>query len=132
MQVVYSNVYMLDDGTAWKELPPMPKPDSHIEFAWVNVNNSLIIVGGTTDKHPITKKDGIGWESVSVQSGHTGTFLFALFVFYVSCKHNSEKNVKLEETKHACRSIYCFVIVMRLNLNGVWLGDYLSESRPRW
>lgn len=55
-QVVYSNVYMLDDGTTWKELPPMPKPDSHIEFAWVNVNNSLVIAGGTTDKHPITKK----------------------------------------------------------------------------
>jgi hypothetical protein len=28
---VYSNVYMLDDGTTWKELPPMPKPDSHIK-----------------------------------------------------------------------------------------------------
>ena len=55
MQVVYSNVYMLD-GMTWKELPPMPKPDSLIEFAWVNVNNSLIIAGGTTDKHPITKK----------------------------------------------------------------------------
>nr|CAB3484926.1 unnamed protein product [Digitaria exilis] len=55
-EVVYSNVYMLDDGMTWKELPPMPKPDSHIEFAWVNVNNSLIIAGGTTDKHPITKK----------------------------------------------------------------------------
>jgi hypothetical protein len=56
MQVVYSNVYMLDDGMKWKEFPPMPKPDSHIEFAWVNVNNSLIIAGGTTEKHPITKK----------------------------------------------------------------------------
>ncbi|CAN6235439.1 unnamed protein product [Urochloa humidicola] len=55
-EVVYSNVYMLDDGMTWKELPHMPKPDSHIEFAWVNVNNSLIIAGGTTDKHPITKK----------------------------------------------------------------------------
>lgn len=40
----------------WKALPPMPKPDSHIEFAWVIVNNSLVIVGGTTDKHPITKR----------------------------------------------------------------------------
>jgi hypothetical protein len=56
VQVVYSNVYMLDDGTTWKELPPMPKPDSHIEFAWVNVNNSLVIAGGSTDRHPITKK----------------------------------------------------------------------------
>lgn len=40
----------------WKNLPPMPKPDSHIEFAWVIVNHSIIIVGGTTEKHPITKK----------------------------------------------------------------------------
>jgi hypothetical protein len=55
-QVVYSDVYMLDDEMIWKQLPPMPKPDSHIEFAWVNVNNSLIIAGGTTEKHPITKK----------------------------------------------------------------------------
>lgn len=31
VKVVYSNVYMLDDGTTWKELPHMPKPDSHIK-----------------------------------------------------------------------------------------------------
>ncbi|KAM0939874.1 putative kelch-type beta propeller [Dioscorea sansibarensis] len=55
-EVVFSNVYMLDDGSKWKELPPMPKPDSHIEFAWVIVNNSIIIAGGTTEKHPVTKK----------------------------------------------------------------------------
>ncbi|XP_078172386.1 kelch repeat-containing protein At3g27220-like [Carex rostrata] len=56
-EVVYSNVYMLEDGAdRWKELASMPKPDSHIEFAWVNVNNSIIIVGGTTEKHPVTKK----------------------------------------------------------------------------
>lgn len=54
--MVYGNVYMLDDEMKWKELPPMPKPDSHIEFAWVFVNNSFVIVGGTTDKHPVTKK----------------------------------------------------------------------------
>lgn len=54
--MVFSNVYMLDDGSKWKELPPMPKPDSHIEFAWVIVNNSIIIAGGTTEKHPVTKK----------------------------------------------------------------------------
>jgi hypothetical protein len=47
---------MLDGRDKWKELPPMPKPDSHIEFAWVNVNNSIIIAGGTTEKHPVTKK----------------------------------------------------------------------------
>lgn len=56
MQMVYSDVYMLDDEMKWKELPPMPKPDSHIEFAWTNVNNSIIIAGGTTEKHPINKR----------------------------------------------------------------------------
>ena len=56
LQVVYGDVYMLDNGTLWKQLSPMPKPDSHIEFAWVVVNNSIIIVGGTAEKHPITKK----------------------------------------------------------------------------
>ncbi|WOL14349.1 kelch repeat-containing protein [Canna indica] len=55
-EVVYSDVYLLDGEMKWKELPPMPKPDSHIEFAWVSVNNSIIIAGGTTEKHPITKK----------------------------------------------------------------------------
>lgn len=55
-EVVYGDVYMLDDGTKWKQLAPMPKPNSHTEFAWVVVNNSIIIVGGTTEKHPITKK----------------------------------------------------------------------------
>lgn len=54
--MVFSDVYMLDDEMKWKHLPPMPKPDSHIEFAWVFVNNSIIIVGGTTEKHPVTKK----------------------------------------------------------------------------
>ncbi|CAM8898723.1 unnamed protein product [Rhodiola kirilowii] len=55
-EVVYSDVYMLDDEMTWKTLPSMPKPDSHIEFAWVIVNGSIVIVGGTTDKHPNTKK----------------------------------------------------------------------------
>ncbi|KAD6119695.1 hypothetical protein E3N88_10966 [Mikania micrantha] len=55
-EVVYSDVYMLDDEMKWKALPPMPKPNSHIEFAWVVVNNSIVIAGGTTEKHPNTKK----------------------------------------------------------------------------
>ncbi|KAD4889447.1 hypothetical protein E3N88_21520 [Mikania micrantha] len=55
-EVVYSDVYMLDDEMKWKYLPPMPKPNSHIEFAWVVVNNSIVIAGGTTEKHPDTKK----------------------------------------------------------------------------
>ncbi|KAG6428764.1 hypothetical protein SASPL_106801 [Salvia splendens] len=55
-EVVYGDVYMLDDDMKWKVLQSMPKPDSHIEFAWAIVNSSLIIVGGTTEKHPVTKK----------------------------------------------------------------------------
>ncbi|KAK9734138.1 hypothetical protein RND81_04G117400 [Saponaria officinalis] len=56
LEVVYADVYVLDDDMKWKSLPPMPKPDSHIEFAWALVNHSIVIVGGTTDKHPVTKK----------------------------------------------------------------------------
>jgi hypothetical protein len=56
MEVVFSDVYMLDEEMKWKVMPPMPKPDSHIEFAWKVVNNSIVIVGGTTEKHPETKK----------------------------------------------------------------------------
>ncbi|KAM0957921.1 hypothetical protein FF1_023285 [Malus domestica] len=55
-EVVYGDVYMLDDEMKWKVLPPMPKPDSHIESSWVLVNNSIIITGGTTEKNPVTKR----------------------------------------------------------------------------
>lgn len=55
-QVVYADVYMLDDEKKWRVLPPMPKPNSHIECAWVIVNNSIIITGGTTEKHPVNKR----------------------------------------------------------------------------
>lgn len=37
-------------------LPAMPKPNSHIECSWVLVNNSIIITGGTTEKHPVNKR----------------------------------------------------------------------------
>lgn len=63
-QVVYADVYMLDDEMKWKVLPSMPKPNSHIEFAWVVVNNSIVIVGGTTEKHPETKKMVLNGEVV--------------------------------------------------------------------
>ncbi|OIW12249.1 hypothetical protein TanjilG_06038 [Lupinus angustifolius] len=55
-EVVYGDVFMLDEEMNWKGLPAMPKPDSHIECAWVIVNNSIIITGGTTEKHPVTKR----------------------------------------------------------------------------
>lgn len=64
LQVVYSDVYMLDDEMKWKVLPPMPKPNSHIEFAWAIVNHSIIIAGGTTEKHPVTKKMVLNGELV--------------------------------------------------------------------
>ncbi|KAJ1410005.1 Kelch-type beta propeller [Sesbania bispinosa] len=64
MEVVYTDVYMLDDEMKWKVLPPMPKPNSHIEFAWVVVNNSIVIAGGTTEKHPQTKKMVLNGELV--------------------------------------------------------------------
>ena len=54
--MVFSDVYMLDEEMKWKVMPSLPKPDSHIEFAWKVVNNSIVIVGGTTEKHPETKK----------------------------------------------------------------------------
>lgn len=56
VQVVYADVYMLDDEMKWKVLPPMPKPNSHVECAWVILNNSIVITGGTTEKNPITKR----------------------------------------------------------------------------
>lgn len=55
-QVVYGDVYMLDDEMKWKVVSPMPKPNSHIESSWVILNNSIIIMGGTTEKHPVTKR----------------------------------------------------------------------------
>lgn len=56
LQVVYADVYKLDAEMHWKELPPMPKANSHTESSWVVVNNSILIVGGTTEKHPETKR----------------------------------------------------------------------------
>ncbi|KAK9109643.1 hypothetical protein Sjap_017703 [Stephania japonica] len=42
--VVYGDVYMLDDEMKWKVLPPMPEPDSHIEFAWAVINNYVMLI----------------------------------------------------------------------------------------
>ncbi|VVB14208.1 unnamed protein product [Arabis nemorensis] len=55
-EIFNGEVYMMDEEMKWKMLPPMPKNNSHIESAWVIVNNSIIIVGGTTDWHPVTKR----------------------------------------------------------------------------
>ncbi|XP_039047294.1 kelch repeat-containing protein At3g27220-like [Hibiscus syriacus] len=56
-EVVYEDVYMLEgDMKEWKVLAPIPKPNSHIECSWVIVNNSIIITGGTTEKHPVNNR----------------------------------------------------------------------------
>lgn len=47
---------MLDGEMKWKVLAPMPKPNSHIESSWIVLNDSIIIMGGTTEKHPVTKR----------------------------------------------------------------------------
>lgn len=56
IQVLYKDVYMLDENMKWHTLPPMPKANSHIECSWVLVNNSIVILGGTTENHPINKR----------------------------------------------------------------------------
>ncbi|KAF8108180.1 hypothetical protein N665_0114s0069 [Sinapis alba] len=55
-EIFNGEVYMMDEEMKWKMLPTMPKNNSHIESAWIIVNNSIIIVGGTTDWHPLTKR----------------------------------------------------------------------------
>ncbi|GJU03073.1 Kelch repeat-containing protein-like protein [Tanacetum coccineum] len=55
-EVIYGDVYMLDDKMEWHKMPPLPKPDSHIEASWVLLNNSIVIAGGTTEKNPVTKR----------------------------------------------------------------------------
>nr|AAL08256.1 AT3g27220/K17E12_4 [Arabidopsis thaliana] len=55
-EIFNGEVYMMDEEMKWKMLPPMPKNNSHIESAWIIVNNSIVIVGGTTDWHPVTKR----------------------------------------------------------------------------
>lgn len=55
-QKLYPDVYMLDKNMKWHTLPPMPKANSHIECSWVLLNNSIIILGGTTENHPINKR----------------------------------------------------------------------------
>lgn len=73
---------MLDDEMKWKVLPSMPKPDSHIEFAWVLVNNSIVIVGGTTEKHPTTKKMVLVGE---IFQFNLNTLVSAFYPFNILC-----------------------------------------------
>lgn len=56
IQVLYGDVYMLDKNMKWHTLSPMPKANSHIECSWVLLNNSIVILGGTTENHPINKR----------------------------------------------------------------------------
>lgn len=55
--MIHGDVYMLEgNAKAWKVLPSMPKPDSHIEFAWAVANHSLFILGGTTEPKQGSKR----------------------------------------------------------------------------
>ena len=80
-QVVYGDVYMLEvkEGgrKEWKELPRMPRPDSHIECAWVVVNDTLVVLGGTTEKDPLTNR--------MVLVGEVYAFDFRGLVCLLSC-----------------------------------------------
>lgn len=71
------DVYMLDGEMKWKILTPMPKPNSHIESSWVVLNNSIIIVGVTTEKHPVTKRMILVGE---VFQFHLDTLIIFLFI----------------------------------------------------
>jgi len=124
VQVVYSNVYMLD-GMTWKELPPMPKPDSHIEFAWVNVNNSLIIAGGTTDKHPITKKMVLVGEVFRFNLDTLVIFSLSFCIFRSIVEIIQKKDGKFEGTKCAYfRYIFCFL--------SYWVLGFHAFLSNRW
>lgn len=74
---------MLDESTKWKALPSMPKPDSHIECSWVIVNNSIVIVGGTTEKHPVTKR------MILVGEVFQFNLNTLVFTFSIHCKQSS-------------------------------------------
>jgi hypothetical protein len=57
-QVIYGDVYMLEgEGSdEWQRFPGMPRPDSHIECAWIVVNDTLVVLGGTTEKDPLSNR----------------------------------------------------------------------------
>jgi hypothetical protein len=86
-------VYKLEKGSRrWRTLPPMLKPISHIEFAWVTFNHSIVIVGGSTVNNPVTRKmvllgdiflfDTQSKVCDSLFFFFSRTFLFMLLSFY--------------------------------------------------
>lgn len=99
---------MLDDEMKWKVLPPMPKPDSHIEFAWVVVNNTIIIVGGTTDKHPVTKKMTLVGEVMQFDLDTMVLFLYG-YAFYALVHDALTDNMQLYAlTFYSLAATCCF------------------------
>jgi len=103
---------MLDDEMKWKVLPPMPKPNSHIEFAWVLVNNSIVIAGGTTEKHPETKKMVLNGEVVQFNLNtmvHTSLIklLGKLFLLLHICSYYKSSYTKKDPISviTACHSL---------------------------
>lgn len=75
---------MMDEGMKWKMLPPMPKNNSHIESAWIIVNNSIVIVGGTTDWHPVTKRLVLVGEIFRFQLDTLVSIMLSLVTFFFS------------------------------------------------
>lgn len=76
---------MLDGEMKWKVLAPMPKPNSHIESSWILWNNSIIITGGSTEKHPVTKRIILVGE---VFRFHLDTLVCILLIFYITFFHS--------------------------------------------
>lgn len=83
-QFFNGEVYMMDEGMKWKMLPPMPKNNSHIESAWIIVNNSIVIVGGTTDWHPVTKRLVLVGEIFRFQLDTLVSIMLSLVTFFFS------------------------------------------------
>ena len=105
---------MLDDKK-WKNLPPMPKPDSHIEFAWTIVNHSIIIAGGTTDKHPNTKKMILNGEIFRFD---LDTLVRILYYHFLGCSY----------TCICIWSCSCFEFTIFYR-NGQWSVSFLTVSK---
>ncbi|KAA8540167.1 hypothetical protein F0562_024270 [Nyssa sinensis] len=107
-EVVYNDVYMLDNEMKWKVLPAMPKPDSHIEFAWVVVNNSIVIVGGTTDKHPVTKKMTLVGEVLQFQLDSLVLPFYHLYILKIANRQVLWFNVLIH--KHTQSLTFSFTL----------------------
>jgi hypothetical protein len=71
---VYPDVYMLEPGASqWKRMADMPLKCSHIEFAKVIIDKSVVILGGMINKNPVTKEIHIT-DAIQVYDTTTNTW----------------------------------------------------------